>query len=416
MERVERLICSVKNYDWGKFGPNSEVYRLYVANCGDLVVDSNKPYAELWMGTHGSGSSYIEGSEGKTLKNWIEEHPYVLGDNVLDKYGCDLPFLFKVLSVAKPLSIQAHPCKELAKKLHFRYPNVYTDGNHKPEMALAITEFEVLCGFVGLKDLQNILDSVPEISQLVDSDVVDRIANIDPKDGEDEVKAALRQLFTQIMSASDYVIVKALSQLIDRLRKKDELTSIEKLVLRLEPQYPGDVGLLAAFLMNYVTLKPGEGLCLGENELHAYVSGDCIECMATSDNVVRAGLTSKHRDVNTLCQMLTYKQGHPEILRGFNVEGSNGCIKRYCPPFEEFEVDHCDLSEGRPTTFPTVSGPSLFLVTRGTGTIITAGSSDEKIIKVGDVLFATAGIALSVSSNETRQLEIYRAGINSMFL
>ena len=72
------------------------------------------------------------------------------------------------------------------------------------------------------------------------------------------------------------------------------------MVLRLEQQYPGDVGVLAAFLMNFVTLNPGEALCLGANELHAYVSGDCIECMATSDNVVRAGLTPKKRDVKTL--------------------------------------------------------------------------------------------------------------------
>lgn len=86
-----------------------------------------------------------------------------------------------------------------------------------------------------------------------------------------------------------------------------QLTSEEKLVLRLEKEYPGDVGVLAAFLMNYVTLNPGEALCLGANELHAYVSGDCIECMATSDNVVRAGLTPKKRDVKTLCDMLTYK-------------------------------------------------------------------------------------------------------------
>ena len=79
-------------------------------------------------------------------------------------------------------------------------------------------------------------------------------------------------------------------------------------MLRLEEQYPHDVGVLAAFFMNYVKLNPGEALCIGANDLHAYVSGDCVECMATSDNVVRAGLTPKKRDVETLCNMLTYKQ------------------------------------------------------------------------------------------------------------
>lgn len=86
------------------------------------------------------------------------------------------------------------------------------------------------------------------------------------------------------------------------------LTKKEKLVLSLEKQYPGDVGVLAAFFFNYVKLNPGEALYVGANEPHAYLSGDCIECMATSDNVVRAGLTPKYRDVETLCSMLTYNQ------------------------------------------------------------------------------------------------------------
>ncbi|KAH9616682.1 hypothetical protein KSS87_018363 [Heliosperma pusillum] len=473
-ERLQRLRCSVKNYDWGRFGTNTEVFRLYKANSGlnSSLVDPNKPYAELWMGTHESGSSFVvkkdnflvngnvnhgftvvnakcSGFEGETLKNWIEKNPHVLGNKVLEKWGCDLPFLFKVLSVAKPLSIQAHPCKELAKKLHLKYPTVYKDENHKPEMALAVTKFEILCGFVGMEALQKTLVSVPEISQLVGTAVVDRVAKISPEDKEEDVKAALKQLFTQIMSASDLLIAEVLSMLISRLRRKDkmkiganknlkrfydcsvevntlimhdfdgvglfcgfQLTPEEKLVLRLEEQYPGDVGVFAAFLMNFITLNPGEALCLGANELHAYVSGECIECMATSDNVVRAGLTPKQRDVQTLCEMLTYKQGCPEILRGFNVEGTDGSTKRYRPPFEEFEVDHCHLSEGRTILFPSMAGPSLFLVTQGMGTL-RVGFSAEKI-KAGDVLFAPAHSKLSISS-DTR-LEIYRAGVNSKFL
>ena len=86
-----------------------------------------------------------------------------------------------------------------------------------------------------------------------------------------------------------------------------QLTDKEKLVLKLERQYPADVGVIAAFFLNHVKLNPGEALYLGANEPHAYLCGECIECMAASDNVVRAGLTPKHRDVQTLCSMLTYK-------------------------------------------------------------------------------------------------------------
>ena len=87
-----------------------------------------------------------------------------------------------------------------------------------------------------------------------------------------------------------------------------QLTAKELLVLRLEKQYPDDVGIISAFFLNHVKLNPGEALYLGANEPHAYISGECIECMATSDNVVRAGLTPKFRDVHTLCAMFTYKQ------------------------------------------------------------------------------------------------------------
>jgi mannose-6-phosphate isomerase class I len=86
------------------------------------------------------------------------------------------------------------------------------------------------------------------------------------------------------------------------------LTEKEQVILSLERQYPEDVGVLAALLFNYVKLSPGEAIYIGANEPHAYLSGECIECMATSDNVVRAGLTPKYRDVETLGDMLTYKQ------------------------------------------------------------------------------------------------------------
>ena len=86
------------------------------------------------------------------------------------------------------------------------------------------------------------------------------------------------------------------------------LTDKEQLVLSLERQYGDDIGVIAALFFNYVKLSPGEALYIGANEPHAYLSGECIECMATSDNVVRAGLTPKYRDVQTLCSMLTYKQ------------------------------------------------------------------------------------------------------------
>ncbi|XP_044469079.1 mannose-6-phosphate isomerase 1-like [Mangifera indica] len=414
-----RLACSVQTYDWGRPGSDSLVARLYSLNSGG-EVELAKSYAEFWMGTHESGPSFLvqsglengNGVESGSFKSWVLKNPHVLGDKVLLKWGCDLPFLFKVLSVAKALSIQAHPDKELAKRLHKLQPNIYKDGNHKPEMALAITEFEALCSFISLQELKSVMHNVPEIVELVGSAAASQVLDINKQDGEEKVKSILRSVFTQLMTATKEMTAKAISDLKIRLHDESEvrpLTEKEQLVLRLEKQYPGDIGVISAFFFNYVKLNPGEALYLGANEPHAYISGECVECMATSDNVVRAGLTPKHRDIQTLCAMLSYKLGFPEILKGFPL---SPYITRYLPPFDEFEVDCCILPQGASAVLPAVSGPSVFLVTVGEGTMHAASQIDA--VTEGDVLFAPANTEISITTSS--ELQLFRAGVNSRFL
>lgn len=426
-KRIVKLRCSVQNYDWGRIGRESSVARLYERNSGCDVLEG-RPYSEFWMGTHPSGPSYVVDEEfGRrgmvvnggverellSLKDWIQHNPReLLGDKVYDEWGPNLPFLFKVLSVAKALSIQAHPDKELAKTLHKSLPDVYKDANHKPEMALALTDFEALCGFVSLEELKCVLQNVPEIFEVVGKAFSDSIFDLIELDNEVKAKEFLKSIFTELMSASKDVIEQVLSRLVSRLQLKSEarqLTDKELLVLRLEKQYPADIGVLAAFLFNHVNLSPGQALCLGANEPHAYIYGDCIECMATSDNVVRAGLTPKSRDVQTLCSMLTYKQGLPEILPGVAVDSHT---VRYQPPFEEFEVDHCVLAKETSTVFPRLLGPSIFLVTSGQGTMCDGFS--KEIVSEGNVLFIPANTQVSICTTALG-LELYRAGVNSKF-
>ncbi|XP_022759254.1 mannose-6-phosphate isomerase 1-like [Durio zibethinus] len=412
-DKLRRLRAWVQNYDWGRCGAEAQVARLLALNSG-VEVEPDRPYAEFWMGTHDSGPSFLaDGEEGGNLglKEWIGQNPNVLGHKVLEKWGSDLPFLFKVLSVAKALSIQAHPDKELAKELHKLQPNLYKDGNHKPEMALAITEFRALCGFISLEELKGVLEDVPEIVELVGTASANQVLDIDERDGAEKVKSALRSVFTQLMSATKEMTTEAISKLKNRLHMESQLrclTEKEKLVLHLQKQYPGDIGVISAFFFNYVKLSPGEALYLGANEPHAYLSGECIECMATSDNVVRAGLTPKHCDIQTLCSMLSYKQGYPEILKGFPL---SPYITRYLPPFDEFEVDHCILPKGASTVFPAIPGPSIFLAFVGEGTLHSG--SREDIVAEGDALFAPANIEITITT--TSELQLYRAGVNSRF-
>ncbi|XVF71627.1 hypothetical protein PTKIN_Ptkin12aG0054300 [Pterospermum kingtungense] len=413
-DKLRRLRAWVQNYDWGIYGTDSQVARLLALNCGD-EIEPDRPYAEFWMGTHPSGPSFLADDDDEddnvSLKEWIGKNPNVLGLKVLQKWGPDLPFLFKVLSVAKALSIQAHPDKELAKELHKLQPNLYKDGNHKPEMALAITEFRALCGFITLEELKGVLEDVPEIVELIGSASANQVLDIDERDSAEKVKSAVRSVFTHLMSASKEMTTKAISKLKSRLHMESQLrclTEKEQLVLQLEKQYPGDIGVISAFFFNYVKLNPGEALYLGANEPHAYLSGECIECMAASDNVVRAGLTPKHRDIQTLCSMLTYKQGYPEILKGFPL---TPYITRYLPPFSEFEVDRCILPKGGSTVFPAIPGPSIFLAFVGEGTMRTG--SWEDMVTEGDVLFAPTNTEITITT--TSELQLFRAGVNSRF-
>uniref|UniRef100_A0A1J3HN67 Mannose-6-phosphate isomerase n=1 Tax=Noccaea caerulescens TaxID=107243 RepID=A0A1J3HN67_NOCCA len=422
-EEIQRLRCAVKNYEWGKLGPDSLVARLHVANSG-CRVDPDVPYAELWMGTHESGPSHVvkeeefgsgrDGSECMvTLKSLVSDNPDLLGSRVVDKWGRDLPFIFKVLSVTKALSIQAHPNKALAEKLHREDPLLYRDANHKPEIALAVTHFQALCGFVSLKELKEVIANVPEITELVGSKAADQIFKVHEHDEDENVKSVVRLIFTQLMSASSNETKQVISQMKIRLISESqhrELSEKEKLVLELEKQYPGDVGVISAFFFNYVKLNPGEALYLDADEPHAYISGDCVECMAASDNVVRAGLTPKHRDVQTLCSMLTYKLGYPEILKGIPL---TPYITRYLPPFDEFEVDHCDLPTGKSTVFPAVPGPSIYLVIEGKGRLQT-GSSSQLLVNQGDVFFVPANKEIHVTG-ESEVMKLYRAGVSSRF-
>lgn len=127
---------------------------------------------------------------------------------------------------------------------------------------------------------------------------------------DDQEERILRRLLAAFMSCPNELAAEALQTLVGRLNVEQtgrSLTPLESLMVRLQSQYPGDVGVFSPLLMNYLCLQPGQSFFIGANELHAYVSGECVECMALSDNVVRAGLTPKFKDVDTLCNMVVYK-------------------------------------------------------------------------------------------------------------
>lgn len=291
---------------------------------------------------------------------------------------------------------------------------VYKDNNHKPEMALAITDFEALCGFVSIQELSQSLHDTPELTAVVGQHQASDIHSSCKSSTGAEL--ALRQAFTSLMTADPNSVAEQVEILDDRLRQQQELTPKEQLIMRLHQQYPHDVGVLAVFFLNLVVLKPGEALYLAANEPHAYVSGQLIECMATSDNVIRAGLTPKLRDTEVLCESLTYNQGPPAKLHGDSVQEYTTL---YSPPFDEFEVYKIALPKSADTIVPANKGPALMLVMRGRGTVVATSAlrdsalQQETGVSKGDIFFIPSGTPLAVAAGPLQDVELYIAACNS---
>ncbi|MFK7917070.1 MAG: mannose-6-phosphate isomerase, class I [Ilumatobacter sp.] len=240
-----------QHYEWGD--PDFIPQMLGVAGRG-------KPWAELWLGTHPNGPT--------TLSN----------GQPLSELSGELAYLLKVLSAATPLSLQAHPTAQQAQEGFDR--GVFSDPLAKPELLVALTPFEALCGIRPTEATVALLTSIGALSL---AEAVDR-------DGPGAVMTAL---YLGGIDPTDTIAACTSSQLPEALW-----------VTRLDERYPRDPSVVVALLLNYVLLEPGQALHLTAGNLHGYLQGSGIELMAASDNVVRGGLTVKHVDVELLLEVV----------------------------------------------------------------------------------------------------------------
>lgn len=423
MPGVFLLKAGFQQYDWGKLGSDSAVARYALATDPDLKIDNSKPYAELWMGTHPRMPCQIK---DKTLTELIKSDPKkYLGEKIVAKYGADgVPFLFKVLSIEKVLSIQAHPDKTLGAILHSQDPQNYPDANHKPEMAIAITSFEGFCGFKPLEQIALHLQHVPEFREMVGNEIAEEfISNIksSAQAGSPEDKTnrkLLQKVFNNVMSCDEARIATLAEKLMQRAQQHPKDFDDEKLpelLIRLNKQFPLDIGLFCGGLMlNHVFLKPGEGIFLKAKDPHAYINGDIIECMAASDNVVRAGFTPKFKDVKNLVEMLTYSYGSVEdqkmVTQNFSKASGDGQCRLFNPPIEEFNVLEVTFPRGPgKTTFKEFEGPSIMIVTEGHGKLKSLTDSNiEFDCLPGFVYYIAPNVELELIADE-KEFTTYRA-------
>jgi mannose-6-phosphate isomerase len=311
----------------------------------------------------------------------------LLGRAALGRWGGELPFLFKILSIGEPLSIQAHPDAALARTLHARDPSNYPDPYHKPEVGVAVTPVEMLAGFLPGEELQTNLARYPELRGVIGR----------------ESKSA-EQVYRSVIEASEDGYRGAVDALQRRLDGSSALAPAERYFLNMAREYgSADRGLLGFFIFNFVTLSPGEGVFIGPNFPHAYLFGEVVECMANSDNVVRAGLTRKFQDKATLLHMLDYTATFPAILGAEQHAVEPGRIR--FSPAAEFTLERFFGERG---TFAHVaSGLSLAVVIRGEVTVRTPRG--ERDLRAGDV--AAIPALEAPCTLELRNGEVYLASI-----
>ncbi|KAJ0028936.1 hypothetical protein NQD34_003933 [Periophthalmus magnuspinnatus] len=400
------LACRPQHYSWGKLGLNSEVAQLLLHSTPQSIIEANTPYAELWMGAHPKADSGIllDQISERTLGAWIQKNPQSLGSKVQDRFNGKLPFLFKVLSVRTALSIQAHPDRELAEQLHAQFPEHYPDENHKPEMAIALTPFTGLCGFRPVTEILDFLSEVPELLALVGPDSVHGLRS--GLGNLDQTRAALKTCFSRMMRSDSNLVKTQLQALVRRLSEEGTDSPVGRLVLTLHAQFPGDIGCFCVYFLNLIELQPGDAMFLRANEIHAYLHGDCVECMACSDNTVRAGLTPKFLDVETLCEMLDYtpSPAHSKLF-ACRPDDRDPYVTLYDPPIDDFSVLHIQVpAEVKSYTVAPLDSGSILLVISGSDHCPT---HSDITLKRGTVFFLSANQSLSLEV--TSSLELFRA-------
>ena len=393
----------IQHYEWGTRGEQAFIPRLL-----GIQSEGNRPYAELWIGAHPSAPSQVNISNDLIdLTELIKKHPVeILGETVFKRFGSNLPFLFKVLSAGKPLSIQAHPNKSQAVRLHQRDPIHYPDSNHKLEIAIAIDNLKALVGLLNIVELRKKLELYPPIQSFTD-----RVLPGDSTISEADETTIVKQFYSTLIRKSAGEpqlygnLVESLAESI--LARGNRISEQEQLFLELKKCYPSsDVGLILILLMNLVQLTSGQALNISAGIPHAYISGNIIECMTNSDNVVRIGLTNKYKDVAALLEILDFSPNEIQILNPDCREG----IRVYKSLAEEFLVMNIKVAENFEQKIYINDKVQIGLILNGRIELIW-NSAEKLILKKGESVLLPACIKEYVIRSQN-WAEVYIASVN----
>jgi mannose-6-phosphate isomerase len=356
---AHRLESSIRHYAWGS--------RSAIA---DLLGrrPTGEPEAELWLGAHPDGPSRVV-SSGLGLDAWIARDPLrALGEETSRRFAAQLPFLFKVLAAAEPLSLQAHPSREQAERgfareeaagvPHGAHERMYKDRNHKPELICALGRFSALCGFRPVEESLTVLASFGMAEP--QSPLFDAWRRL----RESPDASGLRRFFRGLFQMDEVALATVIDAGIARQspRTGASTAGFGPWFARLAALHPRDPGILVTLLLNFVELENGQALYLPAGNLHAYLGGVALEIMASSDNVLRGGLTEKHVDVVELTDIVDFSPCLPAISQGeLHEVGEGARVRRFAGSAADFELLLVDLDGG---SFSS-TGPAIVLGLEG---------------------------------------------------
>lgn len=399
---VFQLQCSCNNYPWGKTGKESLAAQLCAGtpNTGFQIQD-DQPYAEMWMGDYPVLPAKVLETGEELHKVLDQNKEKLLGKNCIEKFDAVLPFLPKILSIAKALPLQIHPDKDLSARLHAKDPEKFTDPNHKPEIAIALGPFEVFAGWKPNNDIKVLFDTLEPLKKFL------------PNSHLHFNNDSIRSICQNIFKASDETIKETQEALQKIPRERYGTQSyILDVLPRLQEQYsiedPGN--LVALLTMNYITLSAGDAIYVPADCPHAYLSGDIVECMARSNNVLNTGFCPRaDRDsIDLFTQALTFSPHNAEqVLLGSTPSTRTrlGKTVEYQPAMSEFNMMKTVLNPGEKEMVEKIDGPSVLFVTEGSGKVSAEGEGFE--LQEGFIFFVGQGVETTYETG--KGLVIYRA-------
>ncbi|RKS04722.1 mannose-6-phosphate isomerase type 1 [Nocardiopsis sp. Huas11] len=392
---MHRLTNQVRPYAWGA---RTAIPRLLGTE------PDGTPQAELWLGAHHGAPSTALCEDGpRPLPRLIADDPHrVLGRSAAERYGARLPFLLKYLAAEAPLSLQVHPDAARARAgfdaeerrgipVDAAHRN-YRDPHHKPELLLALEPFEALCGF------REPAAAHADLRGLACELAVRLRADLALPDTHDALRAAL----TRLLTLPDGERADLIDDFVAEWSGAGPRGAHTDIVADLADRYPGDPGAVASLLLNRITLWPGQALYLPAGNLHAYLQGTAVEVMASSDNVLRAGLTGKHVDAPELLDVVDFAVLPIPYARPAFLDGR----REFRPAAPEFALH--EIGPGRIAAHLPGEGPSVVLalhgqvelvaevgeglvLQRGESVFVQAGSGPIKVEGHGHVVAATVG-------------------------